>query len=195
LLIALGFIETPRDALSSFECRVQRVPSSWARGIAARCQGLLEAAQDDLTGAQGWFDTGLEFHREHEQPYELARTLLAQGATLRRARHHRRARTALTRARDLFEELHVSLWAERAREELERIGGRASSPHELTPAERRVSDLVATGLTNKQVAAELFISVHTVETQLSSAYAKLGVHSRTELTHRLMADRAIGRTG
>jgi len=78
------------------------------------------------------------------------------------------------------------LWAERARAELERVGGR--QPHsraELTPSERRVAELAAEGLPNKEVAATLFVSVHTVEVHLSKAYAKLGVHSRTQLARQL----------
>jgi DNA-binding NarL/FixJ family response regulator len=72
------------------------------------------------------------------------------------------------------------LWADRARAELGRIGGRAAS-NGLTPTEQRVADLVADGRSNKEVAAELFVSVRTVEANLTRVYAKLGIRSRTEL--------------
>jgi DNA-binding CsgD family transcriptional regulator len=76
------------------------------------------------------------------------------------------------------------VWAEKARAELGRIGGRRRVEG-LTPAERRVADLVAKGLTNREVAATLFLSERTVATHLSHIYAKLGVRSRTELARRL----------
>jgi DNA-binding CsgD family transcriptional regulator len=77
------------------------------------------------------------------------------------------------------------LWAEQARSELARIGGRAPSPAELTPSEERVAALVADGRTNREVAAALFIGERTVESHLTHIYAKLGVRSRTELATRL----------
>jgi DNA-binding CsgD family transcriptional regulator len=72
------------------------------------------------------------------------------------------------------------LWAGRARAELGRIGGRARSDG-LTPTEQRVADLVAEGRSNKEVADALFVSVRTVEANLTRVYAKLGIRSRTEL--------------
>jgi DNA-binding CsgD family transcriptional regulator len=72
--------------------------------------------------------------------------------------------------------------------ELERIGGRRGSAGELTPSERRVADLVLAGKTNREIATELFITLHTVEKTLTRTYGKLGVRSRTELA-RLLADR------
>lgn len=72
------------------------------------------------------------------------------------------------------------LWVERAREELARIGGRAPSGG-LTPTEERVADLVAAGRSNKEVADALFVSVRTVEANLTRIYAKLAIRSRTEL--------------
>jgi DNA-binding CsgD family transcriptional regulator len=81
--------------------------------------------------------------------------------------------------------LGAPLWAEKARAELRRIGGRASSPGELTEAERRIAVLVAEGRANRDVAAALFITEHTVEGALTRAYQKLGVRSRAELAARL----------
>jgi DNA-binding NarL/FixJ family response regulator len=68
---------------------------------------------------------------------------------------------------------------------LGRIGGRAASPTELTPTERRVAEAVVSGLSNREVAGELFLSVHTVEDNLTRVYRKLAVRSRTELARRL----------
>jgi len=77
------------------------------------------------------------------------------------------------------------LWADKARAELARIGGRGPAGVELTETERRIADLVAEGKSNKEIAAALFVTVNTVEGHLSHAYAKVGVRSRGELVHRL----------
>jgi DNA-binding CsgD family transcriptional regulator len=80
-----------------------------------------------------------------------------------------------------FERLGAPLWAERARAELARIGGRRSVAGKITEAEARVAKLAAAGRTNREIANALFMSVRTVEGHLLHAYAKLGVRSRTEL--------------
>jgi DNA-binding NarL/FixJ family response regulator len=86
----------------------------------------------------------------------------------------------------IFGELGARLWAERASAELGRIsGGSAASTDDLTETEARVAALVAVGRANKQVAAELHITVRTVESNLTRIYRKLGVRSRTELAAKL----------
>jgi DNA-binding NarL/FixJ family response regulator len=87
----------------------------------------------------------------------------------------------------MFEDLGAKLWADRARAELARIGGRHAAGDELTPSERQVAALVAEGHTNREVAAALFLAERTIEGHLSSIYAKLGVRSRAELAHRFAA--------
>jgi DNA-binding NarL/FixJ family response regulator len=79
-------------------------------------------------------------------------------------------------------------WVEETRAELARVGARRPQPEgELTPAERRVAELAADGLANKEIAQALFVSAKTVEGHLSHAYAKLGVRSRAQLARRLSA--------
>jgi DNA-binding CsgD family transcriptional regulator len=92
---------------------------------------------------------------------------------------------SLERAITVFEELGASVWAQHARNELARVGGRGPSKGELTPTERQLAALVAEGRSNKEVAAVLFVTPKTVETRLSRIYAKLGIHSRGELARRL----------
>jgi DNA-binding CsgD family transcriptional regulator len=104
--------------------------------------------------------------------------------TRRRAKQRGAARVALERALEIFERLGASLWAEKARAELGRIGGRTRVDG-LTPAEHRVAALVAEGRTNREVAATLFLSERTVASHLTHIYAKLGVRSRTELARGL----------
>jgi DNA-binding NarL/FixJ family response regulator len=111
--------------------------------------------------------------------------LLAQGTIERRAKRRASARVALTKALDLFDGLGAALWAERAAAELARIPGRGPTSNALTENERRVAELVADGLSNKEVAARLFVSVRAVEANLSKVYAKLGIHARTQLAGRL----------
>ena len=126
----------------------------------------------------------VERHEAVGDPFSRARALLALGVTRRRARQKRPAREAIEQARAGFEELGAAGWAARAREELGTIGGRTRSEG-LTPAERRVADLVADGRTNAEVAATLFLAERTVASHLTHVYAKLGVRSRTELSRKL----------
>jgi DNA-binding NarL/FixJ family response regulator len=126
----------------------------------------------------------LESHERLPQPFERGRTLLARGQIERRAKHRAAARVSLTEALELFDGLGAPLWSERAAAELARIPGRAHASGELTETERRVAELVADGLSNKEVAAKLFVSVRAVESNLSKIYAKLGVRSRAELASR-----------
>jgi DNA-binding NarL/FixJ family response regulator len=118
-------------------------------------------------------------------PLERARTRLALGRVLRRLQRRSAAHAMLTEALTQFEGLGAPVWAERAREELARIGGRAPSSDDLTPTERRIAELVAEGLTNREVAAALFVTPKTVESALTRVYRKLGVRSRTKLAKRL----------
>jgi DNA-binding CsgD family transcriptional regulator len=125
---------------------------------------------------------------EHDRlpmPFERARTQLLVGQLQRRGRQHDAAATTLREALWAFEEMGATLWAQRARAELDRttVGPRRDSA--LTPTEKRVAELAASGMTNRDVAAALFISPKTVEANLSRIYHKLGIHSRAELGQRL----------
>jgi DNA-binding CsgD family transcriptional regulator len=156
-----------------------------ALAAAARCRGLMATATRDLARAVTSFEEALVQHERVAMPFERARTLLALGTARRRAGERRAARECLQHALALFEQLGAAIWAQKARAELARIAGRAPAPGELTTAERRVAELVAEGHTNREVAAELVVTVRTVESTLTKVYAKLGVRSRTELTRRL----------
>jgi DNA-binding CsgD family transcriptional regulator len=120
-------------------------------------------------------------------PFERARTLLALGLVQRRKNERRRAHESLEQALAIFEELGAPLWAERTRRELRPVGGRPTDRDALTPAEQRVAELAASGLTNREVAAILFISPKTVESTLARAYRKLNIHSRAELGAHIAA--------
>ena len=96
----------------------------------------------------------------------------------------RESRESLEDARSRFRALGARVWEARADEALARIGGRSASPTDLSETERRVADVVSLGLTNKEAADRLFMSVKTVESNLRRVYRKLGVRSRTELARR-----------
>ena len=119
------------------------------------------------------------------QPFELARTHLVMGTIRRRSRQKRAARDSLQAALNSFEQMGARLWAERARAELARIGGRALAADALTPTEQRVAELVAAGGTYREVADALFISPKTVQWNLSKIYRKLGIRSRSQLAASL----------
>jgi DNA-binding CsgD family transcriptional regulator len=129
-------------------------------------------------------DEAIAQHDEVGDPFGEARAELALGIALRRARKKRAAREAIEAALAGFEDLGASTWAERARGELGRIGGRTREEG-LTPAERRVAALVARGQTNQEVAAALFLGERTVASHLTRIYAKLGIRSRTELASKV----------
>ena len=120
-------------------------------------------------------------------PLERARTLLAYAAVLRRTKQKRSAREALEESLAIFRSLGANAWLRRAEAELTRTAPPRTAAGELTPTEARIADLVAAGRTNKEVAAELFLSVKTIESNLSRVYEKLGLRSRSELVARLAA--------
>jgi DNA-binding CsgD family transcriptional regulator len=153
--------------------------------VAARGRALVAAAEGDHDAARAHVERAMLAHERLPQPFERGRTLLAQGTIERRAKRRAAAREALTAALELFDGLGAPLWAERAAAELARVPGRGRASSDLTDTERRVAELVAEGLANKEVAARLFVSVRTVEANLSKVYAKLGVRSRSQLTGRL----------
>jgi DNA-binding NarL/FixJ family response regulator len=120
-------------------------------------------------------------------PFERARTLLLLGQLQRRQRKKDAARATLSAALEAFEALGTPLWAARARAELDRSSGAPSQSLGLTPSEQRVAELAASGMTTHDVAAALFISPKTVESNLARIYRKLGIKSRAELG-RLIGD-------
>jgi DNA-binding NarL/FixJ family response regulator len=185
-LVALGRLDDAEALLAPLETWARALERPSALGAAGRCRGLLLDARGDGAAALAALERAAG---RRELPFEHARTQLALGAAQRRARQRRAARDTLQAALGTFDRLGAELWAARARAELGRIGGRAPSAGELTPAERRVAELVAQGRTNREVASALVVSVHTVESALTQAYRKLGVRSRTELARRY-AERA-----
>ncbi|WP_199550500.1 LuxR family transcriptional regulator [Streptomyces sp. N35] len=161
--------------------------------LAARSRGVLEAARGDQRAAERAFRLALK-HAEHvEIPFDRALLHLACGQFLRRTGRRKRAGEQLGRARDLLVRLDARPDLERCERELAACGlhpgeRRARESSRLTPQELAVARQVAAGLTNRQVARELVISVKTVEYHLGRIFTKLGVDSRTRLAAVLAAE-------
>ena len=145
--------------------------------FAQRMRALVDDSTDGLAATIGLF-------ARVGNRYEQARTELLLGEALRRGRRRGEARTALRSAVEGFDGIGASGWADRARAELAATGETVRRGHvatdELTPQERVVARLVAQGLTNKQIAEQLFLSPNTVKTHSSRLFDKLGARRRTQ---------------
>jgi DNA-binding CsgD family transcriptional regulator/tetratricopeptide (TPR) repeat protein len=152
--------------------------------VGLRISGLTRAAEGELDEALPLLEESLEAANRSPFPLERGRTLLALGSLHRRRRAKQLARDTLSAARDCFATLGTPPWLAIADDELRRVAG-AHAGDELTESEVRVAELVVTGRTNREVAAELFTSVRTVEGHLASVYRKLGIRSRVALAQHL----------
>jgi DNA-binding CsgD family transcriptional regulator len=184
-LVGIGELAVARCYLALYEDRAVRAASPWALATAARCHGLVATAEGDARSGLGALERALSEHDRMCCPFERGRTLLVLGLIRRRARDKRGSRDALEEALATFDGLGAGQWAQRARSELARISGRRPSAGGLTATEARVAALAARGLANKEIAAALSISLHTVEAHLSRTYRKLGIRSRASLAARL----------
>ena len=184
---ALVALDRPDEAvaiLAGYEATARRLDRPSAKAASLRVRGLLATAAGDEGQAVACFADALAEHERVPEPFERARTLLAQGEAMRRFRRRGQAREALRAAVEIFDRLGATVWLERATRELARTGHRDSGDT-LTPTERQVAELVAAGRTNREVAELLFMSPHTVEAHLTRVYRSLGVRGRTALARAL----------
>jgi DNA-binding CsgD family transcriptional regulator len=189
-LVGLGELERARVCVRRHEQAAKAIANPWAAAVGARCRGLISAAEGDFPAPFSALGQSLDNLEDLELPLERARTLLCLGVIRRRAHQKRAAREALEQAVAIFEETGALLWAPKARAELARIAGRRPSANELTETEHRVAELAAAGHSNKEIAAELFMGLSTVEAHLSHIYRKLGIRSRSSLGSQLVKARA-----
>jgi DNA-binding CsgD family transcriptional regulator len=183
-LIGVGRIDEAETRLARWEELGRAIDRPRVLAAGARARGLIAAERGDLASAVACLEEAVVHHERLLVASERGRTLIALGATYRRAGRRRDARATLHEALELFEQTGARIWADRARAELGRLGGRTASGDELTPTELRVAELVAKGRTNKEVASALFVTVRTVEANLTRIYSKLGIRSRSELAAR-----------
>ncbi|MBU3063022.1 AAA family ATPase [Nocardia sp. NEAU-G5] len=181
--VRAGAPERAAAPLARFEAWAESVRQPWADALVLRCRALLH---DEA--AEQLYIRALAAHDADGRPVEYARTALLFGEWLRRARRKAPARTQLSEALTIFERLGMEPWARRARHELVAAGAPDSSevPRDravagLTPQELQIVRLAAQGLSNRDIAAQLFLSHRTVGYHLYKAYPKLGVTSRGEL--------------
>ncbi len=185
-LLRLGHVDEARAAADSFARRANAKGLPWVMARAERALAL--CAEDDRFDDH--YAAALEAHALTPDRYEEARTRLAYGARLRRARRRVDSRDHLRAALEVFESLPSEPWADRAATELAATGEqvrRHEQPHSaaLTPQELQISLLLVDGRTTREVAAALFLSPKTVEYHLRKVYTKLGVRSRGELADLL----------
>jgi DNA-binding CsgD family transcriptional regulator len=174
------------EATSLIERIAPHTHQAWARAALDRCRGLVAA--DDAFDAPS--RAAVEGFARLQMPFEEARARLCRGERLRRARRSIEARDEFRAALAAFERLHAEPWAVRARRELEAAGEtpRRRAPStvaNLTPQELQVASIVASGATNREAAARLFLSPKTIEAHLHRTYRKLGLTGRAQLRNSL----------
>lgn len=187
-LVAVGRLADAESLVTALEDNGSRLQRPWMSAVGARGRAALFAADGDLKAAEMRADEAIDIHDLFPAPFERARTQLLLAQIQRRRRRSRRAFDTFAAAHDAFTQIGSPVWAERARLELHSSAGVPPSPQPsptLTSTERRVAERAAGGLSNRDIAAELFISAKTVEMNLSRAYRKLGIRSRSQLYNKL----------
>ena len=180
--VLAGREDDARAAAAAFDGFAQPGAPTWAMALAARCRALLS---DDGTAG---FEEALRLHAQGDRPFDRARTELLFGECLGRQGRRAESREQLRAALATFEQqLGATGWADRARAALRASGeaaerGDSSRLSRLAPQELQIARLVAQGLSNREVAARLFLSPRTVDAQLRNIFALLGIASRVELT-------------
>ncbi len=184
--LRLGLNDKAEQEAAEYVASASAKSQPWPLARALRCQGLVATDTD----FPGYFEQALRLHEQTPDAFEAARTRLAYGERLRRARDRILAREQLRAAADAFERLDARPWTDRARAELAATGetrrrSDANTIDELTPQELQIALLLTAGKTTRETAAALFLSPKTVEYHLRHVYQKLGIHSREELAHSL----------
>ena len=189
--LRLGRQDEAEQAAAHFAAAANAKGQPWSLARSLRCQGLLAGSTGGFARA---FELALAQHAMTPDGFEAARTRLAYGERLRRARNRVLAREQLRAAAEIFERLDARPWTDRARAELAATGETRrerdpSTLEELTPQELQIAVLLTGGRTTREAAAALFLSPKTVEYHLRHVYQKLGIHSREALAQLLAAHR------
>jgi len=183
--VAAGRLDDAAAAAERLSADADRCCLANARADADAAAAVVAAATGDDDRAAELFDGAAKVHERDGDLYELARTLLAAGKAARRANRRTDARRMLDGAAALFEAMGATPWRQRCDAERARIGGRPRRSAQLTPTEQQVAERAAAGATNAEIAAAMFVTVRTVESNLSRCYRKLGIRSRVELAAAL----------
>jgi DNA-binding CsgD family transcriptional regulator len=178
----LGRPELAAESLRCFTDWADASGSPELLALVARCRALI--GEGDVEGA---FRRAVALHPPTDGPLELARTQLLYGEHLRRARRRSDARPLLRAALETFEIIGATTWARRARDELRATGETTTNATDdalaaLTPQELRIATAAGNGASNREIAAQLFLSTRTIDYHLRKVFQKLGISSRVELT-------------
>ena len=190
-LVMLGRLDEAEPFIDALDRNGRERDRAWMLANAACCRSLLLAARGEVDAALCEAHRSLTEYDRLSMPLERARAQLVLGQLQRRQRQKQVAAATLNEALHTFDELGSPLWAERARAELARTNVAPGRGLELTPSEQRVAELAASGMTNRDIGAKLFVSAKTVEANLTQIYRKLGIRSRAELG-RLMGEQRSG---
>jgi DNA-binding CsgD family transcriptional regulator len=196
--LALSAAGAGTDAIALAEEQL-RIASAWApsaRGAALRVRAVVGAPAD----AETLLEESVGLLAESGRRLEHARALVDHGVALRRAGRRRDARARLESGLDLAARCEAAPLVHRAREELLILGSRPrrmmfSGVESLTATERRVADMAAGGMTNREIAQASFVTLKTVEVHLSQCYRKLGIGSRRQLAEALDAGESLAAAG
>jgi DNA-binding CsgD family transcriptional regulator len=180
-----GRIDAAASRLGWLQDAARRLDHPWARITSGRSGAVLRMAQRDPPGAVDAVASVIAEARQRQLPFELGRCLLVLGTAQRKARQRREAASSLDEAAAIFGRLGASPWQQQAAAQRARLA--PGRDDELTPTERRVAELVAGGHSNPQIAASMFISVKTVEANLTRIYRKLGLRGRVDLARHSLA--------
>ena len=181
-----GQTQLAAGALSRLAEATSVAQTDWGQGIHARCRALLS----DGAEAEGWYREAVgRLSRTGFRP-ELARAHLLYGEWLRREGRRADARAQLRTAHGMFAAIGMQAFAERARRELLATGETvrrrtAGTRGQLTPQEAQIARLARAGLSNPEIAAQLFLSPRTVEYHLAKVFSKLDITSRRQLRQAL----------
>ena len=186
IAVRTGRHDIARRCLTELEEFADIADTPHARRVVAYGRALLAAQSDSPRTAEEFFAEALGTEPGRDRPFEMARTHLAYGEFLRRSRRRVDARDHLRAALQIFQDLGAEPWLRRAQSELRASGETArkrvaSTSAALTAQERQIASSVAQGLSNREVAAELFLSPRTIDFHLRNVFAKTGITSRSEL--------------
>jgi len=181
----LGDLPRAEKLLDRLAERARRAPRPWIDAVLHRSRAIVSTARGDLDEAEAAAGLALGAHPALPMPFLRARTLLVTGRLRRRGKRKLDARDALLAARRGFDELGAVAWTAMADDELDRLGLRRGTEHDLTPTEERIARLVSGGMSNREVGATLYVTPKTVEAHLSRIYRKLGVRTRKEMREHL----------
>lgn len=178
----VGRIDDAAEYLRWLQETAARLDNGWAQLTGSRAEAVLHLARGDPAAAVEAATFAVTHANKLGLPLELGRSLLVLGTAQRRVRHRRAAAAALDQSIGVFETLGASCWAALARAQRAHLAHAADDV--LTPAEQRIAELVALGLSNAEIASTLLVRVKTVEGTLTRIYRKLGVRGRIDLVRR-----------